>query len=280
MTGTRIWLGVVTVFWLAMGVLLWRVEFGSRGQPGSIVPVAMVWQKILTAPDSSQLEIRHHTNRVGYCRWRPEVGQEMATGAQMLDEEPVEGMVQGLSHYTLDFDGNLTLPDFPTRVRFSATLKLDTNRTWQTFETELTIRPDVYGVKADAVEKTVDLRVNAGGDRINRQLRFADLQNPQKLLQELGGPMFPAMVTAMGVPLSTNQLSPASVGWRWEARNDSLLIGRNRVRAYRLHARLVGRYSVTIFVSPVGEILRAELPGHISLVNDAISGLRRSENND
>ncbi len=280
MMATRIWLGLVTVFWMVMGVFLWRAEFGSRGQPGSIVPVAMVWQKILTAPDSSQLEIRHHTNRVGFCRWRPEVGQELATGVQLVEDEPVEGMVQGLSHYTLDFDGNLTLPDFPTRVRFSASLNLDTNRAWQKFETELTIRPDVYAIKADAVRKTVDLHVDAGGDRIDRQLRFAELQNPQKLLHELGGPMFPAMVTAMGVPLTTNQLSPASLGWRWEARNDSLLIGRNRVRAYRLHTRLAGRYSVTVFVSPVGEILRAELPGQIILVNDAISGLRRSENND
>ena len=40
---------------------------------------------------------------------------------------------------------------------------------------------------------------------------------------------------------------------------------------------LVDRYNVTLYVSPVGEILRAELPGQIVLVNDAISGLRRAD---
>ena len=115
-------------------------------------------------------------------------------------------------------------------------------------------------MKTTARRARTVVRVDAGGDRLNRQFRFSDLQNPQKLLHELGGPMFPAMIAALGVPLSTNQLSPASVGWRWEALSDSLRIGRNRVRAYRLRARLVDRYNVTLYVSPVGEILRAELP--------------------
>jgi hypothetical protein len=278
--GARIWLGGVTVFWVVMSVLLWRSEFGSRGTPGSVVPLAVVWQKILTAPDASHLEIRQHTNRIGYCHWRPEIGQELATGAVMTDDEPVEGMVHRLAHYTLDLDGNLTLPGFPTRLRFSFGLKLSTNYAWQTFDASVTLRPDVYKLTANAAEETVHLNVDAGGDRIDRTFRFAEFRNPQKLLQELGGPMFPAIITAMGVPFSTNQISAAALGGRWEARNASLLIGRNRVRAYRLHTRLVDRYNVTVYVSPVGEILRAELPGNVVLVNDALSGLRQSENND
>jgi hypothetical protein len=278
--GTRIWLGLVTVFWVVMGVFLWRSEFGSRGQPGSVVPLEMVWQKILTAPDSSHLEIRHHTNRIGYCHWRPEVGQEIATGAIIPEEEPVEGMVHRLAHYTLDLEGNITLPGFPTRLRFSFGFKLSTNHAWQSFDTALTMRPDVYKLAANASEQTAHLTVDAGGDRIDRIFRFSEFQNPQKLLQEFGGPMFPALVTAMGVPLSTNQLNAAALGWRWEARNDSLLLGRNRVRAYRLQTKLVDRYQITIFVSPVGEILRAELPGNIVAVNDALAGLRQSNSHD
>ncbi len=276
--GTRIWLGLVTGFWVVMGIFLWRAEFGLRGQPGSVVPLEMVWQKILTAPDSSHLEIRQHTNRIGSCHWRPEVGQETATGALMLEDEPVEGMVQRLAHYTLDLDGNVTLPGFPTRVRFSVGFMLGTNYAWQTFDAAITMRPDVYKLAADAAAQTVHLNVDAGGDRIDRKFRFTEFQNPHKLLQECGGPMFPAIVTAMGVPLSTNQLNAASLGWRWEARRDWLLLGRNRVRAYRLQAKLVDRYKITIYVSPVGEILRAELPGNIVIVNDALTGLRQSHN--
>jgi hypothetical protein len=263
-----------------MSFLLWRSEFGARRQIASSVPPAVVWKKILTAPDLSTLEIRRGTNRSGYCKWRPGVGQEMATGVRMLEDEPLEGMVQQLANYTLDFDGNMTLPDFPARLRFSSGVKLDTNYSWQTFHLRLTMQPDVYEVSANAADETVRLHVDAGADKIDRLFRFADLQNPQRLLVELGGPMLPAMAATVGLPLSTNRLSAAALGLRWEARNDSLLIGGNRVRAYRLEAKPLDRFKVTIYVSPVGEILRAELPGNIVFVNDHLAGLRNESDHD
>ena len=277
---TRIWIGLVTVFWAGMSFLLWRSEFGDRRHLASSVPPAVVWKKILTAPDFSMLEIRRGTNTIGRCRWRPDLGQEIATGARMIDDEPLEGMVQRLAYYTLDFDGNMRPADFPARVSFSTSMRLDTNYAWQTFEVRLKIQPDVYEVKANAAAETVHLHVDAGGDKIDRTFRFADFQNPQKLLLELGGPMLPAMAATMGLPLSTNKLSAASLGLRWEAHNDSLLLGGNRVRAYRLEARPLERFKVTIYVSPVGEILRAELPGDIVLVNDQLAGLRNATDND
>jgi hypothetical protein len=277
---TRIWLGVVALFWLAMSALLWRSEFGSQRQFGSSIPASVVWKKMLTAPDHSTLEIRHGTNRIGYCRWRPEVGQEFATGTRMSEEEPIEGMVHQLAYYSLEVEGNVALRELPTRLSFSAGLKLDTNYAWQTYETRVTIRPDVYELFANASEQTVQLHVDAGGDRFNRKFRFSDFQNPQKLLQEFGGPMLPAMLGAIGVPLSTNKMSAASLGLRWEARNDSILVGNNRVRVYRLQTRLLDRYRVTLFVSPVGEILRAELPADIVLVNDQLTGLRNTSEHD
>ena len=270
-----LWFVGVTAFWIIMGVWLWRSEFGERRQPGSMPP-AVVWQKILTAPDHSNLEIRYGTNVIGFCHWRPALGQELATGNRLADDEPLEGMVQQLAYYSLDFDGNLTLPDFPTRVRFTLVLRLDTNKVWQTFHANVAMRPDVYELSANAAAETVQLRVDAGGDKINRQFRFAEFQKPQKLLQDFGGPLFPAMVAALGVPLSTNQFSATSLGLRWDARNDSLLVGGNRVRAYRLQTRLFDRYRIVFFISPVGELLRAEFPGNVVLVNDALAGFRDS----
>jgi hypothetical protein len=268
-----LWFAGVTAFWITMSVWLWRSEFGDRRQPGSIPP-AVVWKKILTAPDTSNLEIRYGTNVIGFCHWRPALGQELATGVRLVDDEPLEGMVQQLAYYTLDFDGNLTLPDFPTRARFTFVLRLDTNQVWQAFDARVALRPDVYELAANAEAQTVHLKVDSGGDKLNRKFRFADFQNPQKLLQDIGGPLFPAMVAAFGVPLSTNKFSAKSLGLRWDARNDSLLVGRNRVRAYRLQTKLFDRYRIVFFISPVGELLRAEFPGDIVLVNDALAGFR------
>ena len=273
---TRLWIAVVTVFWLAMSVLLWRSEFGHHRPFARTVPAQMVWQKMLTAPDASNLEIRHGTNRVGYGRWRSDVGQEISTGALLPEDDPIEGLVPKLAYYTLDFDGNVTLPDFPSRLRFSLALKLDTNRVWQTLDARVVLRPDVYEVSVNAPAETARVHVDAGGDRFDRVFRFTDFQNPTKLLQEFGGPMMPMMAASLGVPLSTNQFSAASLGLHWEARNDFILVGRNRVRAYRLQAKLFDLHRITFFVSPVGEILRAELPGNLILVNDALAGLRNT----
>jgi hypothetical protein len=272
----RLWLAAVTAFWLVMTVWLWRTEFGERRQPGG-VPAAVVWKKILTAPDTSNLEIRQGTNVIGYCHWRPDVGQERATGQHLPEEDdPLEGLIEELSHYSLDFEGALTWPDFPTRTRFSFRLRLDTNQVWQTFDAHLSMRPDIYELFVNSAAQTVRLRVDAGGDKINQTFRFADVQNPQRLLGDLGGPLVPALLGAAGAPLGTNQLSAQSLGLRWDARNDSILVGDNRVRAYRLQTKLLDHWRVTFFISPVGELLRAEFPGDLVLVNNALAGLRQS----
>jgi len=50
-------------------------------------------------PDTSNLEIRSGTNVIGFCHWRPALGQELATGVRLPDEEePLEGMVQQLAY--------------------------------------------------------------------------------------------------------------------------------------------------------------------------------------
>jgi len=279
--GTRIWLVGAAAFWMAMSGLLWRSEFGARRQLASAVPALMVWKKMLSAPDHSTLEIRHGTNRIGSCLWRPDLGQEAATGLRIWEEEElIEGFVPHLAYYTLDLEGTVALPDFPTRLRFSSSARLRTNLFWERFEVSATLRPDVYKVVANHESETIQVQVDAGGDQFDRKFRFSDFQNPQRFLSEIGGPMLPAMAGALGLPLSTNKLSAAAVGLRWEARNDSILVGHNRVRAYRLQTKLLDRWKVTLFVSPVGEILRAEFPGDIVLVNEHITGLRNASEHD
>jgi hypothetical protein len=43
-------------------------------------------------------------------------------------------------------------------------------------------------------------------------------------------------------------------------------VGREPLRVYRLESRILDKHVVTIFVSRAGEILRAELPGDVTLV--------------
>lgn len=264
----------ITLFWVFMMMLLWRAEFGNGKPPGATVPPQLVWDKILTAPDSSTLEIRHGTNRIGYCRWRADIGQEVATGAKMLDTpDVVEGMVPNLTSYTLDIDGNVSIPDVPQRARFVLNLTLDTNRVWKHFVARVTVRPDIYEISADSTQKLARIYVDAGADKFTREIPFSELQDPRKLLLEFGGPALPLMLGIVGPP-KTDGTNALSLPIKWEAHNDALLLGRNNIRAYRLKATLLDRYRATFYVSPVGEILRVELPDKIHLVNDVVSGLR------
>jgi hypothetical protein len=61
-----------------------------------------------------------------------------------------------------------------------------------------------------------------------------------------------------------------SLALKWEAHREWLRIGQNRVRVYRLEARLLDRHRIIVLVSRVGEILRVELPGELRLINDVL----------
>src|SRR5207249_726926 len=122
---SRFSLCLVTGFFIAMNVLLWRWEFGSRHQPGSSIPIDIVWEKMLIAPDNSQLEIRRHGKKIGHGTWVPSVGEDLVLGKRILEED-LEGMILEPSGYSIDFSGNFSI-DNATRLRFALDLRLTTN---------------------------------------------------------------------------------------------------------------------------------------------------------
>lgn len=267
----RIQFLLVTSFFITMNVLLWRAEYGTRGSSGTPVPPELIWEKILTSPDISQLEIRHRGAKIGRAHCVATIGEALATG-RIMEDLPPEGMVKTLTGYTLDFDGNLALDEF-TRVRFNSHFEFDTNQAWQRFSIKLTLKPFVWELHADAATHSLRFASNDGEKTEERTFSSADLRQPEKLARDLGGIALPAALRAFGVPLPTTNVTAQSVGLQWEATSDRVKIGSNLVRAYRLEARLFDRYKAVLFVSPVGELLRVELPDGIVLFNEALLNL-------
>src|SRR5580765_1815800 len=146
---------LITLFWLAMNVLLWRVEYARRSSAGSSVPTTLVWQKMLTAPDSSSLTILHHGKKIGFCHWTTSVGEELSRLTEA--EAPPEGMVRQMSGYRIQLEGNLALEDFAGRLRFDSHLKLDPRQLWQEFDLRLNLRPTLLEIHSVAAEKTIHL---------------------------------------------------------------------------------------------------------------------------
>ncbi len=271
---SRVALLLITLFWVVMNFLLWRSEFGGRNQPGSGVPVGVVWKKILTAPDNSSLEIFHHGKKIGYCRWTANVGQDLTAGGTGADGPPPENLVAGANGYQLDFEGNLAGPELPGRLRFDFQVKFAPDQEWREFNLRLNLRPSMWEIHSLAAEQTVRLKMENAGEKSERVFRFGDLRNPAAWLREFElSPALPGFPGFSGAGSAGPTVAPFALGLRWEARNHWVAIGHTAVRAYRLRAALFDRYQIVVLVSRVGEILRVELPDEVFLINDQVTVL-------
>ncbi len=261
---------LLALFWLTMNVLLWRAEYGSRPSAGSAVPAAVVWQKVLTAPDSSSLTILHHRKKIGFCHWMTGISEELSRlGAEAGAPEELKERVPG---GRIQVEGNLALPELGNRLRFEGCLKLTTNHSWQEVNARLTLRPAVWEIRSVAAEQTVRLRAEDGDSRFERVLTFAELEHPEALLRQVADPFMAGLLGGLSRPGGSQKISSLALGLKWEARLDSMRIGHSPVRAYRLQARWLDRYQAVVFVSRVGEVLRVELPDEVVLVNDQLAG--------
>ena len=266
----RALLVVLTAFWLTMNVLLWRAEYGGRPGLGSTVPVRVVWEKILTAPDSSSLTIFHKGKKIGFCHWITSVGEDLAK--MSASETPPEGMVRRIVNYHLELDGDLTLADVGDRLRFDSHLNLGSDRQWQELDLRLNLRPSSWEVRSLAAEQTVRVSWQDEAQKFNRVLSFTELENPGALLQEFGGPFAAGLLAGVGLTATPDGAALQTLGLQWEARHESIKLGHSPIKTYRLQARLLDRFAVVVFVSRVGEILRVELPDGIVLANDQLGG--------
>jgi hypothetical protein len=232
------------------------------------VPVEAVWEKILTAPDTSSLDIFDHDTKIGFCHWVATVGNSPLVSNRILEQDYAPDKTETkISGYTLNFEGNTGVSFTSNRVRFDATLSLATNQLWQDFRVRIGIRPDTWDIHAVAASQRVVLVANADGGKWTRTFKFSDLQNPESLLDELGVSYLGGIVGWTG-----SSWRDAARVMQWQAHEDRMRVGHSHVRVYRLEAHILGQ-PINIFISRVGEILLIELPNQITLRNDALSHL-------
>ncbi|MBI3192711.1 MAG: hypothetical protein HYZ36_08600, partial [Pedosphaera parvula] len=212
---------LVTLFWVTMNVMLWRTEFRGGTAPGGEVPLDMVLQKILTAPDNSAMEIHLRGRKIGYCRWSANIGEDLATGRVMSETAPVEGMVKRLSSFSLDLDGSVSVGAPTNRFRFYVGMEFSTNQAWRAFNLRVSQRPSVWELNASAAEQTLRLAIRDEGAEWERTFPFAELRNPEKLVSEFGGPMLAGMAAGvLGGPRGAGGNFQSLAGeLTWEARN-------------------------------------------------------------
>ena len=267
---SRVLLVLSAAFWLTMNYLLWRSEFGVGTPLGTAVPTELIWRKILNAPDNSPMDVYHHGKKQGYCRWT--VGSASTPVFDPGDDSTTVPVLPPPG-YRITLDGNLNLDNFTNGFKFGLNLKLSTNQDWEEVDLRVSVHENSATIHSLASEKKIRLRTDNAGDRNERVFTFAQLQNPLALA---GAFSLPLPLELFGVPpVTTNTAAKPlpEMGFSWTARNDHLTIGHASVRVYRLQTTLADKYRAVIFISPVGEILRVELPDGWLLINDEAAGL-------
>jgi hypothetical protein len=267
---SRLFFIAIATFWVVMNVLLWRSQSAAHSRIGNEVPVEVVWDKILTAPDNSSLEIYDHDRKIGNCHWLANAGNSPLSDNNNISEDySPETTLKPVTRYTLNFDGNSSLPG-SNRIRFDVSLTLSTNRAWQDFHLNVRMRPASWDVRVSAATEQVAIKVDENGSSWRKTLKLSDLRNPESLLGVLGGVSPLALLGAAAMPSQMGTVTQAAAGIHWQAHEDWIQFGHSKARAYRLETEFLGQ-RVYVFVSRVGEILWVEFPNKITLRNDAFS---------
>jgi len=258
----------IAIFWVWMNARLWHSEFGTGQDAGNEVPVDLVWEKILTAPDDSFMEINYAGKKIGYLRWRPNVGEETATGKVMIDE--VEGVVRKRAYYTVEVESNFLSQEAGRRLKVDALMTFSTNFTWQDFTIGLGSRPVALQIRGSAGTNALFLKVNDGKRDFQTKFTAGDLQQLSPMLKDVDLPLISNFLPQT----STNELGKKlDLGLSWKARQEWVTIGGSRVRTYRLTTTLLQEFEIAVLVSKVGEILKVRLPGDVAFTNEALLNL-------
>ena len=250
-------LGIVA-FWLTMNIMLWRMEFGTRGGD-TPVPLQLVWHKILTAPDASSLSVYQKGDRMGYCEFSTGVGQQMASYDE--DKPPPEGFVAHAG-YQLHVAGNISLGDFTNRLKFDGRVLFDTARQWQELSLKVTLRTTVLEIHSLATNQMAHVKFSDDGLPVmERDIVLTDVQNPGDMVRAVAGNLAGDFLGAF--ELAEMLPDPAGQKIEWDARRTRVKIGTESVPVYRLETSVLG-HAITVDVSTLGEILRVDLPEGIT----------------
>jgi hypothetical protein len=262
MMGRAVFL-LITVFWVVMNVLLWRIEFSGIGTGGSPVSSEVVLEKLLTSPDPSTLEVRHQGRTMGYLHWYPDPGEDPQT--VFAGDYVPQGMVQSARGLQVRLEGSVSPPSLGTGVRLDLELTLSTNRSWEGMSLRAGTRQVQVNIQADGAAQELEWQVTTKTLALENRVSLKDARDPRKLLGIVGKPLEP-FLTAFPTDLEL------STPLRWDARLDWMPFGNSKIRIYRLRAHWQDRYEATLLVNRAGEILRIDLPGGWRLFNEGLAG--------
>ena len=273
---SKLILSAIAAFWAVMMFLLVRSEFGlgGGGVSGTLSP-EIVWEKMLTAQDTSSLEILFRGKRVGMARWAAGVKQDDSQPAANADGLSDEGRVERVTGYSVELDGNASVTALTNTLRFSLGGTFKTNFHWAQWEVRLALKPLQLELNGIFDTGEVAMNFNDGYQSTQRRFTREQLRRPETLLSDLAGPAALLIAGQVKSAMDMNGISTnAAPAIRWEAGFDWMDLGHGSLRVYLLRGKLGDNLQIRLWVSRAGEILRAELPYQIVIVNTELPRLK------
>ena len=268
----RLILTILACFWAFMGYRLWQVEYAGQNL-GAAVDIEVVWDKVLNAQDEAPLSIvdERTDKSLGWMMWSPTVTRDVA------DERPeVEGMVRTALGYSLDIDrGRIFGTEHAVDFTFSFHVGFgpEPERDWTDIRLNVKQQNETvdYNVRLDAQSTNTffSLNVESSSTANHAEIAYADLRKPDKLVRagmELAGvnPLVTAGATlAVRNLMGETQLAKSmsfKFPWPKQAHYDLLPAVRTRIKVYRVDVPIVEGMLLKIYINPLGEILRVEVP--------------------
>lgn len=281
----------ITGFWLVMNYLLWQRDFRAADIAAAKIPLEVVWEKMLRSADDSFLYVFRDQQRAGDLRWSTEVVDFVYAALQdtnaptdtVVPEEiaaqyQAEGMVSHPMNYTVEIRSGRVVLDQPIgQVRYELMAAFSTNNTWDRFDITLWQRSSRFQFTASQTNEMASITLQMEGGDFHRELPLKDFQDPQRLVTSLFGPLPLAdfaggLLSGLGPQAQTGLDLPRllKLGLRWEARQDWLMIGHSRLRAYSITLFLPENRTARAYISRSGEILQVKLPGGYELRNNRL----------
>lgn len=264
---SRLIFPALALFWVTMNLLLWQSEFGARDLPGSGVPPEVVWRKILTAPDSSTLNIYHRDERIGLCHWVTSVSEAAAN----FSESPTARMAQASAGWNVEFDGKWMLSR-TNYAKFNGQVRMKNERDLRELAVRLEARDWKLEVAASSPDNEIHLKADGAGLNFAQTLTFEELQNPGAVLQKLARPYLGEFAQNFSWPSAqATATSTFSHAVKWKARSETLQIRHASLRVFRLETELWNRQKLVVVANGDGDLLKIELPDQIVLLQESLS---------
>ena len=260
--GARLTFLGIAAFWVTMNILLWRAEFGARGGD-TPVPPELVWRRILTAPDNSSLSVYQNKERTGYCEIKTAVNQQMSTMDE--DKPPPESFGHG---YQINFAGNIAFGDFTNRLKFDGYVQFNSQRRWRELALKVITRVATVEIHSLETNQTARVKISADNYSLERDIAFADLQNPNAIVRAFAGNYADILLNTLDLPALPS--GAFAQGAEWNARRTRIKIGSESVPVYELDTSVLGR-PIVVDVSTLGEILRVQLPDNVTAIIDELN---------